>query len=63
MQQEYPPDINYINNILKLKIELASGLEYNFCPVKLEYYNQDNNQIEKIIILTTNFQINLLNDI
>ena len=30
---------------------------------KLEYYNQDNNQIEKIIILSCNFQLNLLNDI
>ena len=30
---------------MKLKIELSEGLEYNFCPFKLEYYNQDNNQI------------------
>ena len=62
-QLEYPSDINYLNNIMKLKIELSEGLEYNFCPVKLEYYNQDNNQIEKIIILSCNFQLNLLNDI
>ena len=48
---------------MKLKIELSDGLEYNFCPVKLEYYNQDNNTIEKIIILSCNFQLNLLNDI
>ena len=60
---EYPSDINYLNNIMKLKIELSDGLEYNFCPVKLEYYNQDNNTIEKIIILSCNFQLNLLNDI
>ena len=35
----------------------------NICPVKLEYFAHNTNKIERIIILTSNFHINLLKQI
>lgn len=68
-QDKFPSNTNFINNILNINIDLIPDGNKNnkivnkFCPVKLEIYEHETNKIERLIILTSNFQINLLKEI
>ena len=62
IQENYPKDENFINSILSTKINF-NNTEKNFCPSKLEYYDEDKDKYEKIICFSTNFQLNILKEI
>ena len=38
-------------------------MEKNFCPSKIEYYDEDKDKYEKIICFATNFQLNILKEV
>lgn len=48
IQENYPKDENFINSILSTKIKF-NNIEKNFCPTKLEYYDEDKDKYEKIM--------------
>ena len=39
-----------------------NDINYNFVPVKYEYYDIKTNKTEKIIIITSNFQLNIIKE-
>lgn len=38
-------------------------MEKNFCPSKIEYYDEDKDKYEKNICFTTNFRLNILKEV
>ena len=59
IQENYPKDEN---SILSTKMNF-NYIEKNFCPTKLEYYDEYKDKYEKIICFTTNFQLNILKEV
>ena len=53
-QEKYPNNDKFINSILNTTISY-NDVNYNFVPVKYEYHDNKTNKIEKIIIITSNF--------
>lgn len=60
-QEKYPNDDKFINSILNKTISY-NDINYKFVPVKYEYYDNKANKIEKIIIITSNFQLDLIKE-
>ena len=61
-QQSYPKNEYFINNIISIKIQF-NEIETYFCSSKIKFYDEDKNKYEKILVFTTNFQLNILKEI
>ena len=59
----YPKDDEFLDNIELIKIDLGISDELknlNFCPAKINLYNQEKNKIERFAIFTTVFQLKMM---
>ena len=61
IQEYFLKDEIFINNVLSTTIKYNDTLK-NFCPSKLEFYDEDKDKYEKVICFSSNFQINLLKE-
>ena len=60
-QEKFQIDDKFINNILNTTISY-NDINYNFVLVKYEYHDIKTNKTEKIIIITSNFQLNKIKE-
>ena len=64
-EEAYPKDSVFLSNINLIKIQLSDDInsEQNFCLCKGEFINFKKEKIEKFVIFSSEFQINLFTEI
>ena len=62
-EDSYPKDDEFLDNRESIKIDLVISDELknlNFCPAKINLYNQEKNKLERFVIFTTVFQLKMM---